>query len=106
MPTTGQALPLTVEGYDSDVVGPVAFDGPARVSLETLEPSLAFDGEPATYNYEGRPADALGRQGDRVIDSLGPAPESLSAVWSPGEWNVGYFNARSFGPWRATIEGT
>lgn len=104
-PTTGQALPLTVEGYDSDVIGPVAFDGPARVSLETLEPRLAFDGDPSTYNYEVRPADALGRQGNRVINSLGPAPESLSAVWFPGEGNVGYFNVHSFGPWRATVEG-
>lgn len=105
VPTTGQALPLTVEGYDSDVIGPVAFDGPTRVSLETLEPRLAFDGGPSTYNYEVRPTDALGRQGDRVINSLGPAPESLSAVWFPSEGNVGYFNVRSFGPWRATVEG-
>jgi hypothetical protein len=99
-----RALPLTVEGNDSDVIGPVAFDGPTRISLETLEPRLAFDGDPATYNYNVRAADALGRPGEIIFNSLGPAPESLSAVWSPSEGNVGYFNVHSFGPWRATIE--
>jgi hypothetical protein len=104
VPTTGRASPLTVERNDSDVIGPVAFDGPTRISLETLEPRLAFDGDPATYNYNVRAADALGRPGEIIFNSLGPAPESLSAVWSPSEGNVGYFNVHSFGPWRATIE--
>lgn len=105
VPTTGQALPLTVDGYDSDAIGPVTFDGPARVSLETLEPRLSFDGSPSTYNYQVRPTDALGRPGDLVINSLGPAPESLSAVWFPGDVTVGYVNVHSFGPWRATVAG-
>jgi hypothetical protein len=104
IPTAGEALPVAVDGYDTDVIGPIAFDGPVRFSLETLEPRLAFDGEPATYNYQVRPADTLGRPGDLVVDSLGPAPESLSAVWFPGDVDVGYFNVHSFGSWRATVE--
>lgn len=100
---SGQAPPLTVEGYDSDVIGPVAFDGPTRISLETLEPRLAFDGDPATYNYSVRAADALGRPRELLVNSVGPAPESLSAVWFPGDAAVGYFNVHSFGPWRATV---
>ena len=105
VPTAGQTLPLTIDGYDSDVIGPVAFEGPARVSLETLEPRLAFDGSPATDNYQVRAADQLGRPGDLLVNSLGPAPESLSAVWFPGDVDVGFFNVHSFGPWRATVAG-
>jgi hypothetical protein len=104
VPTDGRTLPVTVEGRDTDVIGPLAFDGPTRISLETLEPRLAFDGEPATYNYQVRTANALGRPGELVINSTGPAPESLSKVWFPEDGGVGYVNVHSFGPWRATIE--
>lgn len=103
--TTGRALPVTVDGYDTDVLGPIAFDGPARVSLETFEPRRTFDGKPTTYNYQIRAADGLGRPGERLVNSVGPAPESLSVVWFPGDVDVGYFNVYSFGPWRATVEG-
>ena len=103
--TTGEALPVSVDGYDTDVIGPLAFDGPARFSLETLEPRLAFDGDPAIYNYQVRPADALGRPGDLVVNSVGPAPESHSVVWFPKDIDVGYFNVHSFGPWQATVAG-
>lgn len=105
VPTAGEALPVTVDGYDTDVIGPLAFDGAARFSLETLEPRLAYDGDPSTYNYQVRPVDALGRPGDLVINSLGPAPESQSVVWFPKDVDVGYFNVHSFGPWRVTVEG-
>ena len=105
VPTTGRAPPVSVDGYDTDVIGPVAFDGPTRLSLETLEPRLKFDGDPSTYNYQVRTADALGRPGELLVNSTGPAPESHSEVWFPGDVDVGYFNVRSFGPWKATVAG-
>jgi len=105
IPTAGRALPVSVDGYDTDLIGPIGFDGPVRFSLETLEPRLAFDGSPAVYNYQVRTADALGRPGELLVNSVGPAPESHSVVWLPKGVDIGYFNVRSFGPWQATVAG-
>lgn len=102
--TTGQAVPLSIDGYDSDVIGPIALDGPVRVSLETLKPRLGFDGDPMAYNYQIKTADASGRPGELIVNSRGPAPESLSAVWFPEDATIGYLNVHSFGPWKATVE--
>lgn len=105
VPTSGAALPLSVEGVDTGVIGPVVVDGPVRVTLETLEPRLDTDGDPSTFNYFVWMTDEVGATRERHINSLGPAPESLSAVWFPdAETDVVFFNVQSFGAWRATVE--
>lgn len=105
VPTSGAALPLTVEGVDTDVIGPIVVDGPVRVTVETFAPPQGSDGKPSTFNYFVWMTDEIGTDGERHINSLGPAPETLSAVWFPdADTTVGYFNVQSFGAWRATVE--
>jgi hypothetical protein len=103
VPTSGASVPLTVEGFDGDVVGPVRFDGPARVTVETSAPQLGATGDPAVYNYRVVPTDATGEAGPRLLNSVETAPLTQSAVHFP-ESEVGYFNVHSWGPWTATVE--
>lgn len=102
VPTSGASVPLTVEGFDGDVVGPVRFDGPVRVTVETSAPQLGATGDPAVYNYRVVPTDATGEAGSRLLNSVETAPLTQSAVHFPGS-EVGYFNVHSWGPWTATV---
>ena len=103
IPTTGRSGPFTVDGYDPSVVGPVALSGPTRFTLETLEPTFGATGDPSTVNYWVTLADDRGRPGNRFINSVERGPVTHTAVVFP-DTAVGYFNVRSPGRWRATVD--
>jgi hypothetical protein len=103
VPTGGQSVPRTVDGSDGDVVGPVAFEGPVRVTVETAAPKLGATGAPAVYNYRVVPTDARGVPGSRLLNSVETGPLAQSAVYFPAS-DVGFLNVHSWGPWTATLE--
>jgi hypothetical protein len=103
VPTGGESVPLTVEGFDGDVIGPVAFDGPVRVTVETAGPKIGPTDEPIVYNYRVVPTDARGASESRLLNSVETAPLTQSAVYFPTT-DVGYLNVHSWGPWAATLE--
>lgn len=102
VPTGGDAPPLTVEGFDADCIGPVAFGGPVEVTVETTAPTVGATGEPSTYNYWTAPTDEYGANGGRLLNSAETAPLTQSSVLFPAS-PVGYLNVRSRGPWTATV---
>lgn len=102
VPADGDAPPLTVEGFDADCIGPVAFDGPVEVTVETATPTIGATGDPATYNYWTAPTDEYGASGSRLLNSVEVAPLTQSSVFFPTSV-VGYVNVHSRGPWTATL---
>lgn len=103
VPTGGDLVPLTVEGFDGDIVGPLAFDSPVRVTVETAAPKLGPTGGPAVYNYRVVPTDARGVSESRLLNDVETAPLTQSAVYVP-DATIGYLNVHSWGPWTATVE--
>lgn len=93
VPARGESLPVSVEGTDADVVGPLQFDGLTRIEFESVGPT-GYSANRVTF------VAPTGEERGQAAFAGGTEPTSTSGVFDAS--GPGFLQVEAAGTWRMT----